>query len=143
MQTSCGLVVEYSNLYLLCHPTGAPKNTCWDIPKGNMIEGESELETAFREMKEETGLNLLEVEGDLSILGKFKYYGKHKELIAFLLESNIDLVKEQLQCISYIEDGPFRGKPEHDDFAWVPLERAILITHQTVSRVFKKLAEYS
>jgi len=140
MITTCGLVVKSSDLYLICHPYGGKK---WDIPKGVMEDGESELETAYRETKEETGLNLLEVEGDLSLLGKFKYYGRSKELVAFLLESERNLTLEILQCMSFIYKGNLKGKPEHDDFAWVPLEDAILMTHKTVSKVFKKVAEYS
>lgn len=143
MITTCGLVVKSCDLYLICHPTGAPRNSGWDIPKGVMEEGESELEAAYRETKEETGLHLLDIEGDLSLLGRFKYYGRSKELVAFLLESEQDLIEEKLQCLSYIQDGIFKGRPEHDDFAWVSLQDAILMTHKTVSKVFKKVAEYS
>lgn len=140
MITTCGLVVKSNDLFLICHPYNGKK---WDIPKGVMEDGESELETAYRESKEETGLNLMEVEGDLSLLGRFKYYGRPKELVAFLLEAEIDLTREPLQCLSFIDSGPLKGKPEHDKFAWVSLEEAILMTHKTVSKIFKKVAEYS
>jgi 8-oxo-dGTP pyrophosphatase MutT (NUDIX family) len=137
---SCGLVIKSNDLFLICHPYNGKQ---WDIPKGNLEKNESELEAAYRETKEETGLDLVSTEGDLSILGRFKYYGKPKELVAFLLESETDLTKYPLQCLSFIDSGPLKGKPEHDRFAWVPLDQAILMTHKTVSKVFKKVAEYS
>ena len=33
----------------------------WDLPKGHVDPGESEVETALRELHEETGLNLVKV----------------------------------------------------------------------------------
>lgn len=145
MITTCGLVIKSRGLYLLCHPTGAVGDNRWDIPKGQMEENESELETACRETLEETGLNIKELKKDydLSLLGRFKYYGRPKELVAFLLEYDGDLTERKLECLSYIDYGKMRGQPEHDDFAWVDLEKAILMTHKTVSKIFKKVAEYS
>jgi len=56
---SCG-VVPYRNVefLLVLHRKGH-----WDFPKGYMEDGESEQETAIRETKEETGLDVELVPG--------------------------------------------------------------------------------
>lgn len=142
MVTSCGLVIKSCDLYLICHPTGAPKNSQWDIPKGLMEGTESKLETAYRETKEETGLNLIDVPGDVSIIGVFKYHKRNKKLVAFLLEAEQNLINEHIQCFSFIQKGKLKGRQEHDNFAWVSLDMAIELTHNTVSKVFKKIKKY-
>lgn len=143
MITSCGLVIKSENKILVCHPYGRTGDAVWDIPKGIKFQDESDLETAYREAKEEVGLNLIDCDGDVSFIGRFKYYGKPKELVAFLLEADKDLTKISLQCMSFIDDGPLKGKPEHDGFKWVGIEQAIKMTHKTVSKVLQKVAEYS
>ncbi|SNT37705.1 8-oxo-dGTP pyrophosphatase MutT, NUDIX family [Noviherbaspirillum humi] len=51
---SCGtLVISTTGKLLLCHATGTGY---WDIPKGLRDPGESSLEAAMRELREETGL---------------------------------------------------------------------------------------
>ena len=61
-EKSCGAVVycqeENDIKYLLvCERSGF-----WVFPKGHMEEGESEHETALREVKEETGLDVMFVD---------------------------------------------------------------------------------
>ena len=53
---SCGiLVINDQQELLLCHVTGAWH---WDIPKGGTDPGETPLDTALRETREECGLDL-------------------------------------------------------------------------------------
>jgi 8-oxo-dGTP pyrophosphatase MutT (NUDIX family) len=62
-EKSCGAVVfcqkENSIKYLLVCEHGG----YWVFPKGHMEEGETEHETALREIKEETGLDVTFIEG--------------------------------------------------------------------------------
>lgn len=52
---SAGLALIYNNKILLIHPTNASwKNAC-GIPKGKIEEGESILDAAIRETREEVG----------------------------------------------------------------------------------------
>jgi 8-oxo-dGTP pyrophosphatase MutT (NUDIX family) len=66
---SCGiLILNGQQELLLCHVTGQDH---WDLPKGGAHEGESPLQAALRETREETGLDLAaEV---LRELGRFDY----------------------------------------------------------------------
>ena len=54
---SCGFIVykldDEGQKYLLLHQT---KSGTWSFPKGRMEAGEDELQTAMRELYEETGL---------------------------------------------------------------------------------------
>ena len=51
---SCGtLIINRDGHILLCHVTNTSH---WDIPKGMQDEGETPLQSAIREMREETGL---------------------------------------------------------------------------------------
>ena len=53
---SCGLViVNDARELLLCHVTG---HDHWDLPKGGAMAGETALQAALRETREECGLEL-------------------------------------------------------------------------------------
>lgn len=54
---SAGIAIIYDNKILLAHPTGQ-NDKMWGIPKGKIEEGESYLETAIRETKEEIGVQI-------------------------------------------------------------------------------------
>lgn len=117
---SCGIILlnEVGEL-LLAHATNT---THWDIPKGGPEDGESRMQTALRETKEEIGINL---EGQpLLDLGEVPYRPE-KSLHLFaarILKKNIDTSK--LTCSTYFEE-PHTGRaiPETDAYDWVPPSR--------------------
>lgn len=55
-----GVVVDSANNLLFIHRLGK-----WDLPKGKMEENEQPLETAMREIEEETGVAGLQNQGKL------------------------------------------------------------------------------
>lgn len=54
-ETSCGAIVIENGKVLLVHQT----NGLWSFPKGHIEPGETEVETAIREVKEETALDVV------------------------------------------------------------------------------------
>ena len=106
----CGIVLFYSDEFLLIqHPAksnGAEGH--WDFPKGHVEGSETELETAKRELIEETGIV------DFKMLDGFRHrieYNFHKpnrtvakEVIFFLAESNTKDVELS---------------SEHQNFVWL------------------------
>ncbi len=126
-ERSAGVILfreENSNrLYLLLHYTAKH----WDFPKGNIEEGEDELSTVKREVKEETGIT------DLEFIDGFKrvieYYYKrlgilvHKQVIFYLAKTREKDVK-----LSY----------EHIDYKWLPYEEAYnTLTYDNSKKILK------
>ena len=72
-EKSCGAIVfEYENdirKYLILRGTGIYEGY-YSFPKGHMEEGETEQETAIREVKEETGL-------DVTLYDDFRTFDEH------------------------------------------------------------------
>lgn len=140
MECTCGLYVVSKNKLLIVHPTSAPDNT-WSIPKGLNEKGEEHLESAFRELKEETGLVLDENSGIIKDLGFQKYKRrKAKVLHGFLLTTDIDLTNEPLVCTSYFspkDQGLFLMIPEVDRFKWINIDSEDFnMLHQTQIQLF-------
>ena len=61
--TSCGGVVIFRGKILLLYKNYRNKYEGWVLPKGTVEEGEQHNETALREVKEETGLDVTNAEG--------------------------------------------------------------------------------
>lgn len=115
-RVSCGIVVvNPAHELLLCHATGTSH---WDIPKGGMDPGETPLDTALRETREESGLVF--DRGDVVELGGFAYRrSKSLHLFAALTE-RFDAAR--CRCSSHYTDGWGRRRPEMDGFAWTPFD---------------------
>ncbi len=116
--------------YLLLHyPAGH-----WDYPKGHVEEGEGPRETAVRELKEETGISPdnVELEEDFVEVIDYTYHKKnefsHKEVTYFLGKSNVKDIK-----ISR----------EHQDYIWLPYERALKrLTFWNAKKVMKSAEKF-
>ncbi len=104
----------------------------WDFPKGHVEKNETELETAKREIEEETGLN------ELEFLKKFhetiSYYYKrggkiyHKEVVFFLAETGESAIK-----IS----------KEHVGFEWLEFGKALeKLTFKNAKELLKKANDF-
>ncbi|CAN7396064.1 NUDIX domain-containing protein [Massilia sp. LjRoot122] len=112
---SCGtLVVNPRRELLLCHVTHTPK---WDIPKGMRDPGETELEAAMRELREETGL-VFEA-ASFRELGPFGYR-RDKRLHLFMAEPGPGLDSlAHLHCSTtfphHVTGVP---TPEMDGYRW-------------------------
>jgi bis(5'-nucleosidyl)-tetraphosphatase len=131
-EKSCGAVV-YSKVnsepvYLLLQYEAGH----WDFVKGNVEAGETERETAVRELKEETGIS------DVKFIDGFResitYFYKrrgltvHKEVIFFLME--IETTKIQLSF-------------EHVGFDWLPFDRALSrLTFRNARDVLQKANDF-
>jgi 8-oxo-dGTP pyrophosphatase MutT (NUDIX family) len=107
------LILAPSSELLLCHSTG---NRHWDIPKGIAEAGESSIDAAVREAREECGI-ALETRA-LQHVGHFAYRpDKDLELYAAVID-RIDTAR--CVCTSMFVDRFGRERPEMDDFRWTP-----------------------
>jgi 8-oxo-dGTP pyrophosphatase MutT (NUDIX family) len=109
------LLLDDAAELLLCHATGTRH---WDIPKGLAEPGESGVDAAVREAREECGVA---IDGRaLQTLGRFAYRpDKDLELHAVLIE-RID--PALCRCTSTFVDRFGRVRPEMDAFRWAAFD---------------------
>lgn len=111
---SCGVViarpVSGQTRYLLLRAF-----SYWDFPKGMVESGEDPLQAAIREVREETGLTELDF-----LWGKGYQetapYGTGKIARYYLAQSRDGEV--------YLPVNPELGRPEHEEFRWLPYDEA-------------------
>lgn len=114
---SCGiLVLNPQAELLLCHATGTFH---WDIPKGGADPGESPLQAALRETREECGIDFAPAE--LLDLGRHRYRSVKDLHLYAVLSERFDIAR--CVCVSHFRDVWGRLRPEMDAFAWIPFER--------------------
>ena len=112
---SCGtLVLDSAGRLLLCHVTGT---AAWDIPKGMQDPGETTLESAMRELREEAGISF--DASRFQDLGQFDYR-RDKRLHLYRVEAGDELGNlSQLACSSFFpHHATGLPTPETDGFRW-------------------------
>lgn len=137
---SCGILVlsgesPFSMKVLVGMSTGNGK---YDIPKGQMEEGERHIDAAIRECKEETGLEF--TEKDLTFLGKFAY-SQYKDLVlyaTFVPSSAIDV--DKLVCESTFKTKDGRELPELSEFMWMRFNDYEKYLFKSMQKVFSSLS---
>ena len=110
---SCGVIIlnDQAEL-LLCHVTGQAH---WDLPKGGIASGETPLQAALRETREESGL-LLDA-GALLDLGQMPYRSR-KDLHLFTTRV-VRFDTNSLWCESAYSDLiSGQQRPEMDGYGW-------------------------
>ncbi len=110
-EKSCGAVIFYktkqnTKILLVKNSNGR----YWSFPKGHIEEGENEQQTAIREIKEETGLDVTLFDNFREI-SEYCPFGKiRKRVVFFLARAFTDNVKIQ--------------EEEIDSYVWVDLQQA-------------------
>ena len=124
-EKSCGTIIIENNKVLLIQQT----DNAWGFPKGHVENNEKEQETAIRETKEETNL-------DVEIISNKKYITNYKinneidkEVIFFLAKKTSDKIKKQDEEIKNIK--------------WVDLTKAFdIITYENTKNLYKEVLKY-
>lgn len=131
---SCGVVLlDPNGRVLLAHATGTDH---WDIPKGQSDAGETEVQTALREMVEETGMAL--DASRLMDLGRF-VYRRDKDLYLFAARaSDGELDLSHCTCTSLFPrrtDGVMI--PEMDAYRWASPGEVEHYASRSLARLFQ------
>lgn len=86
----------------------------WGFPQGHKEEGETEIQTLFREVYEETGIDSLNI---LSFIGRIKY--------SFFKGEGIKSRKEVSFYYATTNVRDITLSNEHDDFIWATFSEAL------------------
>ena len=99
-EKACGTIVINDNKALVIQQ----KQGFWGFPKGHMEQGENEIETAIRETKEETNLDVIIEDKTRFCLTYFiEDKNIHKEVVYFVakVDGKVD-IKPQIEEINSI-----------------------------------------
>lgn len=128
-EKSCGAIIyKYVDnelfILLLKHNLGH-----WAFAKGHVEDGETEQETAIREIKEETNLDVTINSDFRYVITYSPYEGAIKDVVYFLATVNSDNIKAQQSEISEIK--------------WFKYEDAIsMITYDSDKKVLMEAIKY-
>lgn len=108
----------------------------WGFPKGHQEEGESEEETALRELREETGITDAKLIPDTAVVEEYSFerngHRYHKVVKYFL--GFVD---------STVGTTPDEFKPEIPEYRWMPYEEAQkTLTFPEARKVLDDVWEY-
>lgn len=89
IRESAGLAIVYKGMLLLAKTAGRKDARSWGIPKGGIEEGESKIDAAIRETREELGIkvpNKLVKGHAYQLVVNAKKYGYYKHIYYFVVE---------------------------------------------------------
>ena len=129
VETSCGVVlINFGTVLLLQYPQGH-----WDLPKGHVEdEDKNRIETAKRELKEETGIEGIEIVDGFEFRTEYTYQnkGKNRDKEVWWFIGNTDEINVTLSH-------------EHRDYLWLEWDQAIeQITHEESKSVLIAARNY-
>jgi bis(5'-nucleosidyl)-tetraphosphatase len=87
----------------------------WDFPKGGVLEGETQLNAALRELKEETTLEEINFVWD-KVFTETPVYARNKVARYYLAKT--------LRLEVALPINPLLGRAEHHEFRWLTYEDA-------------------
>ena len=121
MEKSCGAIIINDNKVLMVKQ----RNGVVGFPKGHMEKGETEVETALREIKEETNLDVKIDESKRFENSYIMDNGIKKEVVFFLASPiNDELIKQDCEI---------------EKLKWVDIDKVLdTLTYDDLKELFKK-----
>lgn len=128
-EKSCGAVVykkEEEKIYFLIEEMKAGH---YSIPKGHVENNETEIETALREIKEETNLEVNLDSSFREVVSYSPYEGCIKDVVFFVAEAKTFDMKEQLIEVTSLK--------------WLePVDAINILTFDSDKEVLRKALKY-
>ena len=121
-EKACGCIIIEKGKVLLIQQTKGH----WGFPKGHVELGETEIETAKREVKEETNIDVEINENKRYVMEYFTDKGNFKQVVLFIARKTSGNEKYQ--------------ESEIKTMKWMTYEEAInTITYDNARELFKKI----
>lgn len=131
---SCGFLIirddPTPSFLLMRHPNR------WDLPKGHVDDGESNLECALRELEEETGIQ----SSHILIDKHFKF--KHEYVVRYKRSGNRPKKKKLIIYLAKLIEPVELKLTEHDGYEWMPWAPPHLIQEKTIDPLLESLDNY-
>lgn len=111
----------------------------WDLPKGHVDPGETDLQCALRELEEETGF----VESELQIDPDFRY--EHRYLVSggrYGSDPEQTIEKSLLILLATIAERRDPVLTEHMGFHWFPWKPPHVIQQRTIDPLLASLESH-
>ena len=125
--------------YLLLHYTAKH----WDFPKGHIEEGEKEEDTVKREIKEETGLEDIEIINGFKEGIKYFFRQTHKLPEARSQTKALWIFKTVTFYLAQTKTKEVKISFEHKGFKWLRYEEALKqLTFKKAKETLKKANDY-
>lgn len=127
---TCGIILVDNNGSILAgHPTGRGYDKeCYDLLKGCSDVGENDLDTAIRELREESGLDVSEARNEIIDLGIHEYI-RGKDIHLFKLQANLNIDLSKLWCTTYFTGKHGITKPEINGYKIIKKNERFYFTH--------------
>lgn len=127
-EKSCGAVVYQRTRFGVVRVLLVKNHNgrCWTFPKGHIEQNETEQQTAIREIKEETGLDV-RIEPNFRQTSIYRPFGKiKKQVVFFLARANESAVNMQQSEIDY--------------YLWVTIDEAMhLCKHENDTKILREV----
>ncbi|MFN7990578.1 MAG: bis(5'-nucleosyl)-tetraphosphatase [Candidatus Micrarchaeia archaeon] len=128
MEKSCGIIIFRLaggvREYLILHY----EEGHWDLPKGHVEAGESEIETAIREAREETGIT------DIRPIPGFRERLEYR-----YLRDGRQMEKEVIFFLGRTGTAEVRLSEEHTGYEWLDYRKAMLrLTYENARGILEK-----
>jgi bis(5'-nucleosidyl)-tetraphosphatase len=131
---ACGVAVmrrEPEVSFLLVRKPGR-----WDVPKGHMDPGETDLECALRELAEETGILAADIELDAEFRFEIRY------LVRSRRTNNQDATKIVVLFLGWLKRDVEIRLTEHTRYEWFAWNPPHRIQSQTIDPLLKHIGKH-
>lgn len=133
---SCGFLIvkgdPITEFLLMKHPKR------WDLPKGHVDPGETDLQCALRELEEETGI----AEADIVVDPEFRYESRYKVAGERYGYRGRKLEKTLLIMLGRLVNDVELQLTEHAGYQWFPWDPPHDIQPKAIDPLLAHLAEY-
>ena len=134
MDKSCGVVLFNSEKVLLLRHSSisSREGGHWDFPKGHIDDGETEIQTALRELEEETGI------AHVNVIDGFR------DTITYTFSGGQEQIgKEVVFFLATTKESKVNLSHEHIDYSWLDFDSAFSrLTYDNARQVLRNAIEF-